>query len=159
MEVDAAAWARALHVLGVIVWIGGVALVTTVVLPVARRLEEPGERMAFFERIERRFAPLAAASIVLVGATGFYLTALWDLWDRFGTLSFWWMHAMVLVWAIFSLMLFALEPLVLHRWLVQRAQKKPESTLRVLAIAHWLLLAVSLITVWGAVVGSHGAAF
>jgi uncharacterized membrane protein len=48
--------ARALHVFGVVLWIGGVAFVTTVLLPAVRRLKAPAERVAFFEAVERRFA-------------------------------------------------------------------------------------------------------
>jgi uncharacterized membrane protein len=159
MEVDPAALARGLHVIGVIVWIGGVAMVTTAVLPAARAVVEPGERMGLFERIERRFAPLAAGATLLVGATGFYMIVLWNLWDRFLSAAFWWMHAMVLVWALFSLMLFVLEPLFLHRWLVRRASEKPASTFRASGVLHSVLLVVALITVLGAVVGSHGGTF
>ena len=32
-------------------------------------------------------------------------------WNRFGAAAFWWIHAMVAVWAVFTLMLFVLEPL------------------------------------------------
>jgi len=106
---------RALHVLGVVLWIGGVAFVTTVLLPAVRRLKSPAERVAFFEEIERRFAWQARATTLLVGATGFHLTAAWDLWARFGSPGYWWMHAMVAVWAIFTVMLFIAEPLFLHR--------------------------------------------
>ena len=47
---------RVLHVLGVVLWIGGVAMVTTVLLPVSRSMKRPGECVAFFEQIESRFA-------------------------------------------------------------------------------------------------------
>jgi len=42
--------ARALHVVFVVVWIGGVAFVTTVLLPAARRLKAPHERMELFDQ-------------------------------------------------------------------------------------------------------------
>jgi len=86
---DAAIAARALHVLGVVLWIGGVAFVTTVLLPAVRRLKSPEERVAFFEAVERRFAWQARATTLLVGATGFHLTAAWDLWARFSSPSYW----------------------------------------------------------------------
>jgi uncharacterized membrane protein len=37
--------ARAIHVLAVVLWIGGVALVTTVLLPAVRRFKSPEERI------------------------------------------------------------------------------------------------------------------
>ncbi len=77
-------------------------------------------------------------------------------WDRFTDLHYWWMHAMVLVWALFTLILFVLEPLWLHRWFRERAQRDPAGTLAIIARLHWLLLAASLVTVAGAAAGSHG---
>jgi hypothetical protein len=47
-QVDPAIVARALHVLGVVLWICGVAFVTTVLLPSVRRMKSPEERVAFF---------------------------------------------------------------------------------------------------------------
>ncbi|MCP4277102.1 MAG: hypothetical protein GY779_12205, partial [Gammaproteobacteria bacterium] len=55
--------------------------------------------------------------------------------------------------------LFVLEPLFLHRLFLRRARENPEATFRIIQIMHWLLLTISLITVFGAVVGSHGWSF
>jgi uncharacterized membrane protein len=147
--------ARALHVVAIVLWIGGVGLVTTVLLPAVRRLDGE-DAMAVFERLERRFAIQARWTTLLAGATGFYLAHSMNLWARFADVRFWWMHAMVLVWALFTLMLFVLEPLVLHRWFAARAQRDVRGTLRLIATMHWILLALGLVTVAGAVAGSHG---
>ena len=148
--------ARALHVLGVVLWIGGVGFVTTVLLPSVRRMKDPAERVAFFEAVEGRFAWQARATTLLVGGSGLYLVHAWDLWHRFAMAEYWWMHAMVLVWAIFSLMLFVAEPLFLHRWFLSRAAEKPAETFRLIQTLHWVLLTISLVTVFGATLGSHG---
>ena len=153
---DDAAIARALHVFGVVLWIGGVGFVTTVLLPAVRRTKEPGERVAFFEAVEGRFAWQARGTTLLVGVTGLYLVHVMDLWDWFTQLRFWWLHAMVFVWAVFSVMLFIAEPLLLHRWFLSRATSKPVETFRLIQRLHWILLTISLITVLGAVLGSHG---
>jgi uncharacterized membrane protein len=150
---DAFALARALHVLGVVVWIGGVAMVTTVILPLAARSANPAE---LTEQIERRFAWQARAAVLLVGVTGFYMTAAFDLWDHFASAAYWWMHAMVGVWLVFAVVLFVAEPLFLHRWFSRRAERDPLGTLRLVRRAHWVLLIASLVTVFGAVAGSHG---
>jgi len=156
---DDVAVARALHVIGVVFWIGGVGFVTTVLLPAVRRIKDPKERMSFFERIEERFAWQARATTLLVGATGFYIAAIWDLWDRFLSSAYWWMHAMVLIWIIFTVMLFIAEPLFLHHWFRARALQNPEGTFRLIERLHWLLLAISICTIFGAVGGSHGMVF
>ena len=157
--IDPAIFARALHVFGVVLWIGGVAFVTTVLLPAVRRLKSPQERVQFFEAIEGRFAWQARVTTLLVGASGFYLVARWDLWSRFASPSWWWMHAMVFVWVLFTVMLFVAEPLFLHRWFLESATRAPERTFRRIERLHWLLLTVSLVTVLGAVAGSHGLVF
>lgn len=149
-------FARVLHVLGVVLWIGGVAMVTTVLLPAVAQMKSAAERVEFFERIERRFATQARYTTLLAGLSGFYMVHLLDAWNRFAELRFWWMHAMVLVWLMFTLMLFVLEPLVLQRQLKQRAQRHPEKTFALIQRMHWLLLSLSLIAVAGAVAGSHG---
>lgn len=152
---DVPGLARALHVLGVVIWIGGVAMVTTVLLPAVRRLPAR-EAIATFELLEHRFAAQVRWTTLLVGATGFYLAQSLNLWARFVDARFWWMHAMVAVWALFMLVLFVLEPLVLRRWFAARAARDPAGTLRLIASLHRLLLAASLVTVAGAAAGSHG---
>jgi len=153
---DDASIARALHVFGVVLWIGGVGFVTTVLLPAVRRMKDEPERVAFFETIEGRFAWQARGTTLLVGASGFYLAHAWDLWDRFAQPAYWWMHAMVFVWAVFTAMLFVAEPLFLHRWFLARAARKPAETFRLIQVMHWVLLTISLVAVLGAVAGSHG---
>lgn len=153
---DHAIAARALHVIGVVLWIGGVAFVTTVLLPAVRRMTTPAERAAFFESVERRFAWQARGTTLLVGATGFYLVHAWNLWDRFGSASYWWMHAMVAIWTLFTVMLFIAEPFFLHRRILERAEREPEATFRRIERLHRVLLLLSLLTVFGAVAGSHG---
>jgi uncharacterized membrane protein len=150
------AFARALHVLGVVLWIGGVAMVTTVLLPAARRAPAGADPVRFFEEVERRFAAQARWTTLVVGASGFYLVERLELWARFASLHYWWMHAMAALWAVFTLMLFILEPLFLHEWFAARARQAPERTLRLIARYHALLLALSLITIAGAAAGSHG---
>ena len=122
------ALARVLHVLGVVLWIGGVAMVTTILLPAVRNMKSAPEQLEFFERIEARFARQARATTLITGLSGFYMVYRIDAWNRFSAIQFWWMHAMVLVWLIFTLMLFVLEPLVLHRRFRERARRDPERT-------------------------------
>jgi uncharacterized membrane protein len=153
---DDVAIARALHVLFVVIWIGGVAMVTMVVLPAVRRGDIGPNRLQAFEAIERRFGWHARSATVIVGFTGFYMTDRLDLWGRFRSGEFWWMHAMVGVWLLFTLILFVAEPLILHKWFLARAIASPEAAFALLQRAHWLLLALSLITILGAVAGSQG---
>lgn len=153
---DDFALARVLHVLGVVLWIGGVAMVTLVLLPALKRMASPAEAMAFFADFRRRFASQARYTTLIVGLSGFYMTAILDAWYRFTQWQYWWMHTMVLIWLLFTFMLFVAEPKA-------RKQAKPTSPQNVTAHTftkiqrkHMTLLILSLLTIAGAVAGSHG---
>ena len=148
--------ARALHVLAIVHWIGGVTMVTLVLLPGLMSLGAAPERLGLLELIEGRFAWQARVSTLLAGASGLYMTYRLEAWNRFLDPDFWWMHAMVLVWAIFTVVLFAAEPLFLHRWLRERAARDPAGTFRLIRRQHAILLTLSLLTVAAAVIGAHG---
>ena len=148
--------ARALHVLAVVIWIGGVAIVTLVVLPAVRQGDGGPNPLQLFEALERRFTWHARSATIIVGLTGFYMTDRLELWSRFRSGEFWWMHAMVCLWLLFTFVLFVAEPLILHSWFNAKATAAPDRAFAVLQRAHWLLLALSLITILGAVAGSQG---
>ena len=145
--------AHALHVLAVILWIGGVGFVTLVVIPTLAATP-PGERMREFHRIEARFAPQARLWVLLAGASGLWMCWRAELWSRFVDPHFWWMHAMVAVWLIFAAMLFVIEPFFLHRRM--QTSPTPGADYARLRTMHWVLLLLSLVAVAGAAAGSHG---
>jgi len=148
--------ARVLHVLGVVLWIGGVAMVTLVLLPLLARMSSATEAMEIFARFRQRFAAQARISTLIVGLSGFYMVYALDVWQRFVQWQYWWMHAMVLIWLFFSVMLFVMEPRS-RRQATVPAQKNiaPEMFAKIQR-KHMILLILSLITIAGAVAGSHG---
>lgn len=148
--------ARALHVVGVVIWIGGVAMVTSVLLPLLIQMPSAQNRAEFFRKFEKRFAAQARIVTLLVGLSGFYMVHALHAWGRFGELRYWWMHAMVFVWLLFSILLFILEPNVLRRRVETSIQQASEATFRRMQRFHWILLSISLVTIVGAVAGSHG---
>jgi hypothetical protein len=79
-----------------------------------------------------------------------------DAWDRYLDYRFWWIHLMTIVWLLFSVVLYILEPYVLHKLFRKHAVKNPEKTFRLMHKMHWMLLILSLIATAGAVAGSHG---
>ncbi|MGQ3671522.1 hypothetical protein ACT6QG_03885 [Xanthobacter sp. TB0136] len=146
--------ARALHVLSIVHWIGGVSFVTLIILPLARRragLAGP----EFFEAVEHRFAAQVRFSIPLAGLTGFWMTWRLDLWARFHDPAFWWMSAMLILWVMFMMAVFVVEPLLKHR-LEAAARAAPEASLRRAAHLHLILLTLAAITILGATAGAHG---
>ncbi len=153
---DDIAIARAVHVICVVIWIGGVSMVTTIVLPAVRRLDTAAKRVGLFEAIEGRFVWQARIATLLVGASGFYMADRLDVWVRFRMVQFWWMHAMVLVWLVFTIILFVGEPLVMWARKRRGIVSAPDVNVTRMQRLHWLLLVLSVITVMAAVAGSHG---
>ncbi|MDP3458352.1 MAG: hypothetical protein Q8S09_03660 [Hyphomonas sp.] len=149
--------ARALHVAAVVHWIGGVCFVTLVLIPGIRSLAGPGERARIFEAVESAFSWQAKISVTLAGLTGFYMTHRLAAWGRFLDPAFWWMHAMVAIWLVFSVVLFVLEPLYLDRWFARQMQDQPGKTMAIVHRGHLVLMTLSVATVLAAVLGSHGA--
>ncbi len=147
---------RVVHVLAIVLWIGGVSFVTTILLPAIRRMPSGEDKLALFERIEGAFAWQSRLTTAVAGGSGFYLVHRMEVWHWFADPQRWYLHGMVAVWVLFSLVLFVLEPLVLHRLFRKWASKDPDRTLRFVQRMHWILLSVSLIAVAGAVAGAHG---
>lgn len=154
--IDDLALARVLHILGVVVWIGGVSMATTVALPAVRRGALGADRLAAFQAFEGRFVWQARAAVLIVGLSGFYMIERMDLWSRFADARFWWMHAMLIVWSLFVLLLFVGEPLVLHRHFPPWARRDPERAFAALHWVHIVLLTLAVVTIFGAMAGSHG---
>ena len=151
---DDIVFARALHVLSLMHWIGGVAFVTLVALPLAAS-RGGAEGLALFNAIERRFAAQVRVSIPLAGASGLWMTYRMDLWSRFGDLSFWWMSAMAGLWLAFMGIVFVVEPLS-HDAFERRARADPPLALRRVTRAHRVLLVAAALTACGAVAGAQG---
>jgi hypothetical protein len=69
------------------------------------------------------------------------------------------MHAMVLVWLVFTLALFVVEPLLSRRRQARAEARDAQAAMARLQRGHWVLLVLSILTVLGAVAGSHGWIF
>ena len=125
--------ARILLIVAIVPWIGGVAFVTTVLMPAIGRHHPPSERLAAFHSFEAGFA---------------WQARLWF------DVRFWWMHAMVAVWAVFAAMLYVAEPLFLHKRMAH--SRMPERDFARMERMHRILLSASLIAVVAAMAGAHG---
>ena len=157
--IDDLALARAIHVLAVVHWIGGIAIVTTIVLPQSRLLTDANAAIASFETFERPFARQARVSVTLAGISGFYM--LWRLaaWERFQAPAFWWLHLMVALWILFVLMLFVLEPLGIDRLFRSYALRQRERAFALATRLHWAALLIATFTIGAGVLAAHGCLF
>ena len=149
--------ARAVHILALVHWIGGVAAVTTIVLPHARALSDAKDAITVFEEFERRFAQQVRWSILLVGLSGLYMLYRLDAWDRFRDASFWWLYPMVTVGLVFAVMVYVLEPLVIHRIFHNFALQNKDRAFALATRLHAIALLVSATAIVAGVLGAYGA--
>lgn len=149
--------ARALHVLALVHWIGGVALVTTIVLPRARALANAHDALAAFKAFEGPFAAQARVSILLVGLSGFYMLIKLQAWTLLLDPAFWWLALMVVVWTAFALIVFVLEPLVVNRLFHDYALRNKDRAFSLAIQLHAAALTISCVAIMAGVLGSQGA--
>ena len=74
---------RAIHVVSVVMWIGGVYFVTMVLIPKFRNENDLHIRLEQFEAVERRFALQAKFITVVAGLSGFYMVHYLNGWERY----------------------------------------------------------------------------
>jgi len=136
-----------------------VAFVTTVLIPALKKMKSADNKLELFEQLEGKFAFQARIVTLVTGISGFYMAYALEVWSRYSQLQFWWMHLMTLVWVVFTLVLFVLEPAFLHQWFRTQAQKDSDTAFKWLHRMHTILLTLSLLAVLGAVAGAHGFMF
>jgi uncharacterized membrane protein len=138
----------AIHVLSVVWWIGGVFTVTASLLPIFNRLPAP-ERILRIREFEGRFVNQARVAVVLAGITGFWMLEL-----KYGFAYLhqggWWIGLMLLVWMLFTVMLFIAAPLRLPARI--GLVGKP----RVFLMMHVVLLTLALAAIAFGVIGARG---
>ena len=139
----------ALHVLGVVWWIGGVAFVTCVALPSVHRLEV-NERIGRIQQIEHRFAWQARVAVLVVGISGVWMLIITGGMARLHVANGWWLLLMIVVWGLFALMLFVAEPLHLPARIGLIRHRLA------FLLLHVVLLTLGLVTIFFGVIGARG---
>ncbi|MFQ6079971.1 MAG: hypothetical protein ACE5NJ_12690, partial [Thermodesulfobacteriota bacterium] len=142
-------WLIYLHILSIVIWIGGVAFVTAIVLPTLAGMEDSMAKVTFFMGFERRFQFLAKVCVIIVGASGGLM-----FWQRgaFSTLSreeTFLLGYKFLVWLLFTVLLFGAEKRLLGA--LVSGNTPPETAFRRLSIFHWVVLVLSLIAIVAAI--------
>jgi len=148
--------ARAIHILSIVIWIGGVGFVTAVLIPTIRRSAHKKDQLSIFNAIENRFALIARFAVTITGISGIYMVYVLNAWDRFVEIRYFWIHAMVLLWLMFVIALFIIEPFFFknHGRIVK--DHHAITNLRKTEIVHWIIFILSLITIFFSVLGAHG---
>jgi len=126
-----------IHVLCVVMWIGGVAFVTMIMFPIIQRTDNSLEQVMMFQGVEHRFSKIAKVLVILTGITGFYL-----LYEKgFGIGA----GIMIFVWTLYASLLFGLEKIVFKK-LFESPEGKQLDTKQIffmLQVFHWIILALS----------------
>ncbi len=153
---DVFVMARVLHIIGVVLWIGGVAFLALVVVPTLRSLPEPEKNFKIFAAIEGRFKGQAKIVTLITGMSGFFMLFWLNAWDRYLDSSFWWVHLMTFIWVFFTLVLFVIEPVLIKRNVHEKAMSNPAATLRFVNRMLTVLTTLSMMAILGAIAGVHG---
>lgn len=145
----------AVHVIGVVLWIGGVAFVTMVVFPMILRMENSLEKVLFFQGVEHRFAKIAKTSVVIVGVTGGILLHMTGEWNILFKASGIGPTLMAIVWLLYVLVLM-FEGRLFKAIFKGEAQQDTAKVFYRLSAFHWVILGLSLIAVAVGVWAGHG---
>ena len=80
-------WAVALvfwlHLLATVTWLGGLAAIAILVLPVSKRVLKPVDQLAFITGIQKRLEPLAWFCLAILIATGLFQLSVNPHYDGF----------------------------------------------------------------------------
>lgn len=144
-----------IHVICIIVWIGGVTFVTTVIFPMMYMTEGSLEKALMFQRVEHRFAGMVKWLVAIVGITGF-----WMLYAKygFGILA----QArgigiaiMIFTWTLYTTVLLS-ERKIFGKIFADPEKIDMDQALKLINIMHWFLVVISFSAVAGGVWFGHG---
>jgi uncharacterized membrane protein len=105
--------ALVIHVISVVIWIGGVAFVTMITFPMIQRAENSLEQVMMFQGVEHRFSKIAKILVIFTGLTGLYL-----LYEKGLSFGVW---VMIILWTVYAALLFGLEKLIFKKLFSQQS--------------------------------------
>lgn len=149
-----------IHLLTVILWIGGLTFVTMIVLPMAIKTPDALQKVLLFQRVEHRFAKIARFYNLLTGVSGFVMLFMtgWHraLFTRAGIP----LTVMTLVWVFWFVMLFGLEPVIIRKMLDNMAKGGTKMDIDAVFIRlnrlHYFMVAISLAASAAGALVAHG---
>ena len=141
--------ALVIHLLSIIIWIGGVAFVTMITFPMIQRVDKSLEQVMMFQGVEHRFSKIAKVMVILAGLSGLYLVNEKGL--SFGA------WVMISVWAFYASLLFGLEKLIFKKIFGKPGGEQPDTRkiFTILQAFHWVVLALSFLAVAAGIYAGH----
>jgi len=140
--------ALTIHVLSIIIWIGGVAFVTMVTFPMILRMDKSLEMVMMFQGTEHRFGKIAKVMVILAGLSGLYLI------NEKGTSFGVWL--MIVIWSLYAALLFGLEKMIFKKLFGQPSNDMDtKKVFNILQTFHWVVLGLSCLAVIAGVYAGH----
>ena len=136
----------ALHVVSIVMWIGGVAFVTIIVFPLIARMTGSFEAVMLFQGIEHRFARHVRLYVALAGITGFLALYLEGLEGLLFTVQGAGITIMLIAWAIYVIVLL-FEKKIFKELFGKPEKFEVKKVFTGLAVFHWFILGLSLLAV------------
>ncbi|MEF9475719.1 MAG: hypothetical protein L0958_03315 [Candidatus Mariimomonas ferrooxydans] len=138
-----------IHVLSVVIWIGGVAFVTLIIFPMIQRTNNSLEQVLMFQGVEHRFSRIAKVLVILAGLSGFYL-----IYEKGISFGIW---IMIIIWTIYASLLFFLEKRLFKRLFSQTPEKQisTEKIFFRLQVFHWVILILSFSAIAAGIWTAH----
>lgn len=139
-----------LHIICVIVWIGGVTFVTTVIFPVMYMTEGSLEKALMFQRVEHRFSGMVKWLIAIVGITGFWMLSAKYGFGILAQTRGIGIAMMIFAWALYTTVLLS-ERKIFGRIFADPEKIDMDHALRLINVMHWSLVMISYSAVAGGV--------
>lgn len=138
-----------IHVLSIVIWIGGVAFVTIIMFPMIQRTKNSLEQVMMFQGVEHRFSKIAKVLVILTGLSGLYL-----LYEKGLSSGVW---IMIFVWTLYASLLFFLEPILFKKLFAKPSgeQLKTELIFFRLQVFHWFVLTLSFFAIAAGIWTGH----
>jgi uncharacterized membrane protein len=137
-----------LHIMSVVVWIGGVTFVTLITFPMILRMDKSLEMVMMFQGTEHRFVKIAKVMVILAGLSGFYL-----LYEKGLSTA---VIIMIVIWAFYTSLLIGLEKILFAKLFGKpEDQKDTKQVFKILQIFHWVILGLSFIAIAAGVYEAH----
>lgn len=146
-----------IHVIAIILWIGGVAFVTINIFPILMRMEDSLEKVRYFQAVENRFARQARLYALIAGITGAIILFLENGWSGLLSRRGMGILVMILAWLVYVLIL-TFEKSIFKMLFKEPTQDVTKIFFK-LNIFHWFILTVSFLAVFLGVFLGHGGSF
>lgn len=140
--------ALVIHVLSIVVWIGGVSFVTLVTFPMILRMEKSLEMVMVFQGVEHRFGKIAKVMVILAGLSGLYL-----IFEKGLSPGVW---IMIVLWVVYASLLFGLEKMIFKKLFSRPGEQADMKTVfNMLQVFHWVVLGLSFLAIAAGVYVAH----